>query len=146
MTASRRDKDMNSICMAIRTGPTESQPEPAAMSTPAPILTASTDWHWSPTPYPGVDFTWLRRNPDGGGSALLKLAKGAKLPLHRHPGAEQVFVTAGRLKIGAHVLGKGDHLFIDAHVPHSVEALQSAVYLTVSENDGVELLPPDQAG
>ncbi|VEB42491.1 Uncharacterised protein [Chromobacterium violaceum] len=45
------------------------------MSTPAPILTASADWHWSPTPYPGVDFTWLRRNPDGGGSALLKLAK-----------------------------------------------------------------------
>ncbi|MEN2424517.1 cupin domain-containing protein [Chromobacterium vaccinii] len=145
MTISRRDIDEHPKIIAIRAGLIEHQTEPADMSTPAPILTASTDWHWSPTPYPGVDFTWLRRNPDGGGSALLKLAKGAKLPLHQHPGTEQVFVTAGRLKVGEHVLNKGDHLFIDAHVPHAVEALQSAVYLTLSESDGVELLEPDQA-
>ncbi|SUX30622.1 ChrR Cupin-like domain [Chromobacterium vaccinii] len=100
MTISRRDIDEHPKIIAIRAGPVEHQTEPAAMSTPAPILTSSTDWHWSPTPYPGVDFTWLRRNPDGGGSALLKLAKGAKLPLHQHPGTEQVFVTAGRLKVG----------------------------------------------
>ncbi|WP_440027292.1 cupin domain-containing protein [Chromobacterium amazonense] len=99
-----------------------------------------------PHPYPGADFVWLRRNPDGGGSALLKLAKGAKLPLHQHPGTEQVFVTAGKLKVGEHVLNKGDHLFIDAHVPHTVEALQATVYLTLSETDGVELLEPGQTG
>ncbi|POZ61881.1 cupin domain-containing protein [Chromobacterium alticapitis] len=113
------------------------------MDNTAPILTSSSDWHWSPTPFPGADFVWLRRNQGGGGSALLKLAKGARLPLHQHPGAEQVFVTAGKLKVGEHVLSKGDHLFIDANVPHAVEALQASVYLTVSETDGVELLESD---
>ncbi|OHX14748.1 cupin domain-containing protein [Chromobacterium sphagni] len=110
------------------------------MSSPSAVLAADADWHWSPTPYPGVDFTWLRRNPGGGGSALLKLEQGARLPPHRHPGWERIFITVGKLKIGEHLLENGDHLFIDRQVAHAVEALQPCIYLAITETDGVELI------
>ncbi|UTH73520.1 cupin domain-containing protein [Chromobacterium sp. IIBBL 290-4] len=112
------------------------------MNPTAPILTSSNDYHWSRTPFPGVEFVWLRRNPDGGGSALIKLEKGASLPPHHHPGWEQVYVTAGKLKIGEHVLDHGDHLFIDRQVVHSVTALQPSTYLAMSETGGVEIIEP----
>ena len=101
------------------------------------------DRTWRDTPYPDIDFSWLWRNAAGGGQAMLKLAQGAKLPLHRHPGWEQIYLLEGRIRVNQHVLEMGDHLLVQAGDIHAVEALEPSVYLVTSECDGAELLMPD---
>lgn len=97
---------------------------------------------WRDTPYPDIDFSWLWRNAAGGGHAMLKLERGAKLPVHRHPGWEQIYLLEGRLRVNQHVLEAGDHLLVNAGDIHSIEALAASVYLVMSECEGAELLLP----
>lgn len=52
---------------------------------------------WEPTRYPGVDTKTLHRDPSGRYTALVRMAPGAELPLHRHAGVEQSYVLEGTL-------------------------------------------------
>jgi quercetin dioxygenase-like cupin family protein len=99
---------------------------------------------WRDTPYPDIDFSWLWRNAVGGGHAMLKLAKGAKLPMHWHPGWEQIYLLEGRLRVNQHVLEAGDQLLIDAGDIHAIEALTASVYMVMSECEGAELVLSDE--
>ncbi len=98
---------------------------------------------WHDTPYPDIDFSSLWRNQYGGCHALLKLAPGACLPAHRHPGWEQIFLLEGKLKINCAILEAGDHVLLPAGEVHQVEALASSIYLVMSEKEGAELLMPE---
>ncbi|QTF09127.1 cupin domain-containing protein [Brenneria izadpanahii] len=101
--------------------------------------------HYQPTPYPGISYAPLWRNNLGGGHTLLKLEAGASLPLHRHPGWEQIHVIKGRLQVNAQRLEPGDHLLLDAGESHSVKALEPSVYLALSEKAGAEMLVSNDA-
>lgn len=92
---------------------------------------------WIETPFAGAQRCWLWRNASQGGSSLIRLAAGAVLPQHRHPGWEQVFVVGGRVRIGAATLGAGDYAFTHAGEVHDVEALEASELLVSSEK-GVE--------
>lgn len=52
---------------------------------------------WEPSPYPGVETKTLHRDPSGRYTALVRMAPGAQLPLHRHVGVEQSYVLEGTL-------------------------------------------------
>ena len=54
---------------------------------------------WSETKWPGIHRKLLRNDPDSGaGAVLLKLDAGSRLPMHMHPGGEEVFVLDGRVR------------------------------------------------
>lgn len=95
---------------------------------------------WSDTPYEGIEFCWLKKHDRGGGTAILTLQKGAKLPAHFHLGWEQIFILSGTLKIAETRYQTGDFVFIEPNTHHVVEAIDSSQYLTISEKDGAEIL------
>lgn len=95
---------------------------------------------YQPTPYLGIAYVPLWRNDQGGGHTLLKLENGASLPLHRHPGWEQIHVIKGRLQVNDQILEPGDHLILDAGDTHRVTALMPSIYLALSERAGAEIL------
>lgn len=96
--------------------------------------------HLPAHPIPGIAYAPLWRNDQGGGHTLLKLETGASLPLHRHPGWEQIHVIEGRLQVNDQVLEPGDHLILDAGDTHRVTALVPSIYLALSERAGAEIL------
>lgn len=63
--------------------------------------------HWR-TLKPGVRTRLLHRSADGGTSALIELAPGARLPVHRHRHLEEGIVLDGRMQMGELDLGAGD--------------------------------------
>ncbi|KAA8998431.1 cupin domain-containing protein [Affinibrenneria salicis] len=107
------------------------------------LLNAQASRSWHPTPYAGIEYSWLWRNPQGGGYALLRLDAGASLPRHRHPGREQIYVVDGRIMVNAQILNAGDHLILAEREAHQVQALTRAQYLAISEKEGVTLLPSE---
>lgn len=95
---------------------------------------------YHPTPYSGITYAPLWRNDQGGGHTLLRLETGASLPLHRHPGWEQIHVIEGRLQVNDHILEPGDHLILAGSEAHRVTALAPSIYLALSERAGAEIL------
>ncbi|WP_051523729.1 cupin domain-containing protein [Zymobacter palmae] len=95
---------------------------------------------YHPTPYSGIAYAPLWRNDQGGGHTLLRLETGASLPLHRHPGWEQIHVIEGRLQVNDHILEPGDHLILAGSEAHRVTALAPSIYLALSERAGAEIL------
>ncbi|MBI5630306.1 MAG: cupin domain-containing protein [Elusimicrobia bacterium] len=104
------------------------------------IFSLAKDRQWNPTVYEGIAFCWLWRNDAGGGTALLKLARGSSFPFHKHPGWEQIFLIEGSVEYCSQILGPGDHVFAGPGEVHRLVALQEAVFLGVVERDGVEVV------
>src|SRR5260370_18205495 len=75
------------------------------------VLVTSESQKWRATPYAGIELCLLRQNEEKGGALLLKLAAGARFPLHDHPGGEEVYVVEGAVTIGGRKLAAGDHLW-----------------------------------
>ena len=94
---------------------------------------------WKPTPYEGVEVCGLRRNDEGGGAALVRIARGARFPAHDHPGGEEVYVVEGRAVVGGVTLRAGDYLFTPPHGTHDLRAEEDTV-IFVTTPAGVRVL------
>ncbi|MCE0495676.1 cupin domain-containing protein [Vibrio salinus] len=95
---------------------------------------------WSETPYRGIEFCWLSEKTESGRMALLKMQTGAELPLHYHPGWEQIFILEGSLEIADKTYCKGDFILIDAQTQHKIKAKEPSQYMTISEKEGVTVI------
>ena len=70
--------------------------EKLPQSVSRPVAVADLPWH--PTPFPGIDQKILLRDEERGLiTALVRMAAGAKLPLHEHVDIEQTYVLEGSL-------------------------------------------------
>ena len=79
----------------------------------------------------GAEVALLRAHPGGGVTTLTRFFKGARGRYHTHPGGEEVYVVAGRAKIGAVEVQAGDYLYTPAGQGHAVEALEETLLLVV---------------
>ncbi|QMV16119.1 cupin domain-containing protein [Vibrio spartinae] len=95
---------------------------------------------WSKTPFSGVEFFWLSEKTENGRTAILKFEEHAELPLHHHPGWEQIYVLDGRLQINSEIYAANDFVLIGARTDHSVLALEPSKYMTISQMEGVTVV------
>jgi anti-sigma factor ChrR (cupin superfamily) len=66
-------------------------------------------------------------------TTLMKLAPGARLPMHRHRGTEQCYVIAGDVLAANKKLGPGDfHVAMERSVHPPLESVEGAMLLLVS--------------
>ena len=94
---------------------------------------------WRATPYAGIEMCVLRRNAEGGGAIMLKVAKGARFPLHDHPGGEEVYVVHGRAVVGGVTLTTGDYLWTPPDGTHDLRAEDDTMIFVTSPNS-IQLL------
>ncbi|SBS38501.1 ChrR Cupin-like domain protein [Marinomonas spartinae] len=95
---------------------------------------------WSKTPFSGVEFCWLSEKTENGRTAILKFDDHAELPLHNHPGWEQIYVLEGRLQINLEIYAENDFVLIEGKTDHSILALEPSKYITISQMEGVKII------
>jgi quercetin dioxygenase-like cupin family protein len=88
-----------------------------------PYVAVAKDGKWEPGPYAGVELMFLHRNPETGGSTLLrKFRAGLTVPAHIHPQANEfVYVLSGEWEESGEVHTRGAFFFAprgQAHGPH----------------------------
>jgi len=92
---------------------------------------------------PGVELRVLRRDAEGGMTFLVRMAEGARAPLHDHPGGEETYVVSGRLRIEHRVdaegralddlaLGPGDYACVPAGERHDGLAAEACLFYVVA--------------
>ena len=97
---------------------------------------------WKPLAQPGTGIKVLHRDATSGASTfLLRLDAGARVPLHDHPGGEEVFVVEGGLRIGSHRLRAGDYLYTPPNEQHDAASDDGCVIL-VSTPQPVRIVEP----
>jgi len=94
---------------------------------------------WTATAYPGVEVCGLRKNDRDGGAVLVRIAQGARFPLHDHPGGEEVYVVSGRAIIGDVGVAAGDYLWTPPSGTHDLRAEEDTVLFVTSAN-GIRVL------
>ena len=82
---------------------------------------------WTPTETPGLDYSVIRPNGDGGATIFLRFAKGTAGAEHTHPGGEELLVVAGDITIGGRRLKTGDYLYTPPGENHDAEAHEDTV-------------------
>jgi anti-sigma factor ChrR (cupin superfamily) len=95
---------------------------------------------WQTSAFDGIEFCYLWQAPATPGLTLLKLQAGAKLPLHTHPGWEQLFILRGELNFCGCRLQAGDHVVTSAATAHQLQVLHDAEVLVFAELPGVSIL------
>jgi quercetin dioxygenase-like cupin family protein len=66
-------------------------------------------------------------------TTLMKLAPGARLPMHRHKGTEQCYVIAGDVLAANRRLGPGDfHVAMEGSIHPPLESVEGAMLLLVA--------------
>lgn len=70
---------------------------------------------WLPGPAPGVEIRLLHKTK----TMLVKLAPGARIPMHHHDSEEQCLVLEGRLTDGQVTVEAGDFVYMPAGSTHS---------------------------
>jgi uncharacterized protein (TIGR02246 family) len=130
--------------------PNTTAPLPAAMPADAMEMSSSTatalTWSdFSPAGFPpGAKIAVLHGNPAAPGRVVLRLSlpDGYQVPLHWHPGAENVTVLSGTFQLGsgntvdmagAHNYGAGDYVYVPPRQPHFAQA-HGATVLQVAGN------------
>lgn len=96
------------------------------------------DWSWLDQGE-GVALAPLRAEASGAGTALLRFDRAARVPEHRHPGGEDLYVISGRLRVGDLLLQAGDFLHTPPGGVHDAEAEVPSVAL-VSVPEPIEFL------
>ena len=67
----------------------------------------------------------LWSKPTGGATLLVKIAKGATIPLHKHKNYEETYVVAGRVDVGHGVIATGgDYVVLESTDAHQLLALE----------------------
>jgi quercetin dioxygenase-like cupin family protein len=112
------------------------------MSAAGPVHRRASAQRWRATEHVGVEVTGLRRGEEGGGAALLRVAAGARFPLHDHPGGEEVYVVSGRARIGDLDVEAGDYLWTPPGGIHDLEARDETVIFVTTPN-GIRVLEGD---
>jgi quercetin dioxygenase-like cupin family protein len=78
---------------------------------------------WKATATAGVEYCSLRSHgADGGATFLVRIAQGARVPLHDHPGGEEVYVLGGRARIGGRPVKTGDFFWTPPGGQHDLVA------------------------
>ncbi|HEX4993676.1 MAG TPA: cupin domain-containing protein [Methylomirabilota bacterium] len=78
---------------------------------------------WKATAIAGVEYCGLRSHgADGGGSFLVRVARGARVPRHDHPGGEEIYVVGGRARIGGRPVKTGDYFWTPPGGAHDLVA------------------------
>ncbi len=90
-----------------------------------PLVVQADAKPWKSFPeVPGVEYRVLRKHPeDGGLTILLRFAKGARYPTHRHPGGEEYYMLEGTLADGGKTYGREAYVW---HPPGSIHTPSSA--------------------
>ncbi|HEX7477044.1 MAG TPA: cupin domain-containing protein [Polyangiales bacterium] len=89
------------------------------------------DMQWQPM-RPGIEIARLYGDGSWGPSAaLLRYAKGARLPRHRHTGYEHIFVLRGSQRDENGTYPAGSCLIHGEHTAHSVTSDDGCVVLAV---------------
>jgi anti-sigma factor ChrR (cupin superfamily) len=78
------------------------------------VLVRSNEGRWAPGPAPGVEIRLLYKKR----TMLVRLAPGARLPVHHHPYAEQCLVLEGTVSDGETTVGPGDYVLMPAGSTH----------------------------
>lgn len=92
---------------------------------------------------PGTELRLLRRHEQGGMTFLIRMAKGARAPLHDHPGGEETYMLAGKLRIENRkradgvaepdlTLEQGEYAFVAPGESHDGLALEDCLFLVVA--------------
>jgi quercetin dioxygenase-like cupin family protein len=78
-----------------------------------------------------------------------KLDAGSKMPEHRHPQEQLVYILSGRMKLivegRAHELQTGDSFYLAGNVPHGVETMEETRVLDTFSPPRDEYLAIDEA-
>lgn len=92
---------------------------------------------WHESDEPGVEISQLRSDVASGRHTLLiRMAAGASIRTHRHPGTEECFVVDGDLHDGDLVLGAGDYVCHDGGSVHSISTRNGCLlYVTTASPD-----------
>ena len=70
---------------------------------------------------------------------LLKIAPGARFPMHDHPGGEEVYVIYGRAVVGEVTVNTGDYLWTPPQGTHDLQAEEETL-LFVSAPNGIRII------
>ena len=92
---------------------------------------------------PGVELCLLRAHRNGGMTFLVRMAEGARAPLHDQPGGEETYMIAGRLRIEHRadtdgralpdaVVATGEYFFADPGETHDGIAEEAALFFVVA--------------
>ena len=103
------------------------------------IHRAADDRRWRGTRNAGVEVCGLRDNGAGGGSILVRVAAGSRVPMHEHPGGEEVLIVQGRAVVDGITLRPGDYLWTGPGIAHDLRAEEDTL-LFVSTPQGVRLV------
>ncbi len=109
------------------------------MTAAGPVHRRASAHRWRPSEHAGGQVAGLRRGEGDGGAALVKVAAGARFPLHDHPGGEEVYVLSGRARIGNLEVEAGDYLWTPPGGVHDLEARDETV-IFVTTPAGIRLL------
>jgi quercetin dioxygenase-like cupin family protein len=119
--------------------------ETSAYATSDEMHIATDDLPWAP--FPGVEdsgFKLLRVNRDiSGMTALLRIPKGVRGPMHKHCGAGEYLILQGHIDFGDRKLGPGDYFFEPAGLRHSEPPPDEDVVMLVVSYGPIATTRPD---
>ena len=79
------------------------------------VVVRANESGWMPGPAPGVDIRLLHKQR----TMLVRLAPGARVPVHHHDLSEQCLVIEGTVTDGETTVSAGDYVFMPAGTTHS---------------------------
>jgi ChrR Cupin-like domain len=79
------------------------------------VVVRANDTPWMPGPAPGVEIKLLHKKK----TMLVRLAPGARVPVHHHQSSEQCLVIEGTLTDGETTVEAGDFVFMPAGTTHN---------------------------
>ncbi|NJL23219.1 MAG: anti-sigma factor [Leptolyngbyaceae cyanobacterium SM1_3_5] len=102
-------------------------------------LTAETELEWQPFSLPGVSMAVLHIDEEKREiSCLLRAEPGAKHPLHRHAGIEEILVLEGSLEMDDKRYGKYGYIRSEPHSTHTLLSPQGCVCFLRTSLDNEE--------
>jgi anti-sigma factor ChrR (cupin superfamily) len=97
----------------------------------AVVRSAQEDWRAVSTV--GVAVKRLRDDKSSGASTfLLRVEAGGRVPMHDHPGGEELFVIEGDLRVGGDHLKAGDYLYTPPSGKHAASSEGGCVVLVTT--------------
>ena len=86
---------------------------------------------WEPTRFPGIEAKTLMKQQSGLATLLMRMAPGAKLPLHEHVQIEQTYVLEGSLADDQGECTAGNFVWRSAGSRHVAWAPKGALLLGI---------------
>lgn len=136
--------DRSSFELSNSTPSPSSLPNSLSAETGSAVETDSaveTELNWQPHSIPGVSIAVLHIDEEKREiSCLLKTEPGARYPLHRHAGIEEVLVLEGSLEIDGQHYGKYSYIRSEQHSTHALTSPQGCICFvrTSLDNEGLE--------